>query len=259
LAHRLNAWARTGDGNRTYRLYANLIGQRTLPNLWDTHPPFQIDGNFGGTSGVAEMLLQSHEKYIVPLPSIPDEWSNGSYIGLAARGGFEVDLKWKDGCATDMTVRSKAGNVCRMKYKGIGKACLDFEAVIIDEDHIEFSTVAGGVYHITKLEACEKKPYPMVLKITNDLKLTWDFEEPVNIWRAVDSAPDYTLIAQGITGGNYQDDCHVLDKAETISYKITRADALSGSENGAYVTWNCSTELERERCRHLLRFLNIEC
>lgn len=259
LAHRLNAWARTGDGNRTYRLYANLIGQRTLPNLWDTHPPFQIDGNFGGTSGVAEMLLQSHEKYIVPLPSIPDEWPNGSYTGLAARGGFEVDVKWKDGCATDITVRSKAGNVCRMKYKGIGKACLDFEAVIKDEDHIEFSTEAGGIYHITKLEAWEKKVYPMVLKITKDLKLTWDFEEPVNIWRAVDSAPDYTLIGQGITGGNYQDDCHVLDKAETVSYKITRVDALSGFENGAYVTWNCSTELERERYRHLLRFLNIDC
>ena len=259
LAHRLNAWARTGDGNRTYRLYANLIGQRTLPNLWDTHPPFQIDGNFGGTSGVAEMLLQSHEKYIVPLASIPDEWSCGSYTGLAARGGFEIDVAWQGGCATSITIRSKAGNVCRMKYKGIGKARLDFEAKIIDADHIEFSTEAGREYHITYVETWEKKSYPAVLKVTKDLKLCWDFGEPVNIWRAVDSAPEYTLIAQGITGGNYQDDCHNLDKAETVSYKITRADTLSGSESGAYVTWNCSTELERERYRHLLRFLKIDC
>ncbi len=259
LAHRLNAWARTGDGNRTYQLYTNLIGQRTLPNLWDTHPPFQIDGNFGGTSGVAEMLLQSHEKYIVPLASIPDEWMNGSYSGLVARGGFEVDVKWKGGCATDITVRSKAGNMCRIKYKGIGKACLDFNGVIIDDDHIEFSTEAGRVYHITKLAAWEKKPYPMTLELTKDFNLTWDFEEPVNIWRAIDSAPDYTLIAQGITGGNYQDQSCDLNKTENVSYKITRADAASGVENGACVTWNCSTELERERYRHLLRYLNIDC
>ena len=240
LAHRLNAWARTGDGNRTYRLYTNLIGMRTLPNLWDSHPPFQIDGNFGGTSGVAEMLLQSHERYITPLACIPDEWTEGSYIGLVARGGFEVDVTWKAGCAIDITVRSKAGNVCRMKYNGIGKAKFDFDVVIIDENHIEFTTQPGGTYHIMAIPAWKKEPYPVMLEADCDLRLKWDFNEPVNIWRAADSAPVYTLIAEKITGGTYQDQSFDFGKAETVTYKITRADALNGADNGAYVTLNHS-------------------
>ncbi|MBQ2277302.1 MAG: glycoside hydrolase N-terminal domain-containing protein, partial [Clostridia bacterium] len=128
LAHRLNTWARTGDGNRAHKLYANLLGQRTLPNLWDTHPPFQIDGNFGGTSGVAEMLIQSHETYIRPLPTLPDAWADGSYTGLAARGGFTLDTAWKNGCAETITVHSAAGGECRLEYTGIGDAVLPPEA-----------------------------------------------------------------------------------------------------------------------------------
>ena len=160
LAHRLNAWARTGDGNRAYKLYGNLLGQRTLPNLWDTHPPFQIDGNFGGASGVAEMLLQSHESFIAPLACIPDDWTEGSFTGLCARGGFEVDVTWSRGCADTIVVRSKAGNLCRIRYKGIAKASLPQDSIVVDEDHIEFPTEAGGTYVITDIPAWEKKPCP---------------------------------------------------------------------------------------------------
>ena len=259
LAHRLNAWARTGDGNRAYKLYSNLLGQRTLPNLWDTHPPFQIDGNFGGTSGVAEMLLQSHESYIAPLACIPDDWSEGAYTGLCARGGFEVDAAWTSGCARTITVRSKAGNLCRLRYKGISKAAMDFDFTVIDEDRIEFATEAGGVYTISAIPAWEKKPVPTALKANRDLHLTWEFTEPVNVWRAINSAPGYELIAQNVLGGQYDDTTLDFADAETVTYKITRADTTDGVSDGAYVTLNHSTELERQRYRYLIPQLNAVC
>ena len=106
MAHRLNAWARTKDGNRTYSIYQTLLKNGTLNNLWDTHPPFQIDGNFGGTAGVSEMLLQSHEGYIAPMPAIPDAWAQGSYRGLVARGNFTVGADWSNGQADQFTITS---------------------------------------------------------------------------------------------------------------------------------------------------------
>ena len=119
LAHRLNAWARTGDGEHAYRLFRNLLATRTYPNLWDVHPPFQIDGNFGGTSGVIEMLLQSHAGAIDILPALPQAWAKaGSFRGLCARGAFVVDCEWSDGRPTAVTVRSLKGNVPRLRHDG---------------------------------------------------------------------------------------------------------------------------------------------
>jgi alpha-L-fucosidase 2 len=118
MAHRLNLWARTGDGNRAHKLYADLLRNGTLPNLWDTHPPFQIDGNFGGTAGVAEMLLQSHAGYIDVLPALPDCWAEGSFSGLVARGNFHVSAVWKNKQPTEITIEAKAGGECRIKLRG---------------------------------------------------------------------------------------------------------------------------------------------
>ncbi|MBR5446018.1 MAG: glycoside hydrolase family 95 protein, partial [Clostridia bacterium] len=259
LAHRLNTWARTGDGNRAYRLYGNLLGQRTLPNLWDTHPPFQIDGNFGGTSGVAEMLLQSHESCIVPLPCLPNAWSEGSFSGLAARGGFTLDVQWKNGCASTVVVHSRTGNVCRLRYPGIGRAKAAFAFRILDDDRIEFDTEAGGVYSLAGIPAKEKAPVPTTLQVNRDLCLTWDFDEPVNIWRAADSSPIYRLIAENVAENTYTDrDFHFAD-AETLTYKITRADTADSASPGAFATLNHSTELERQRYRYLAAQLNAVC
>ena len=115
MAHRLNLWARTGDGNRAHKLFSDLLRNGTLPNLWDTHPPFQIDGNFGGTAGVAEMLLQSHAGYIDILPALPDCWADGSFNGLVARGNFHVYAAWKNKKPVAITIEVKAGGICRIK------------------------------------------------------------------------------------------------------------------------------------------------
>jgi alpha-L-fucosidase 2 len=109
-------FARLQDGKEAYKSVLELLRKSTLPNLFDNHPPFQIDGNFGGTAGIAEMLLQSHQNYIAVLPALPAALPEGTIKGICARGGFEFSMRWTEGKLSSLQVRSKTGGLLSMRY-----------------------------------------------------------------------------------------------------------------------------------------------
>lgn len=154
VAHRLNLWARVKDGDMAYQRYQLLLKKYILENLWNMHPPFQIDGNLGGTAGVAEMLIQSHEGYINPLPALPAAWRDGSYEGLVARGNFVVSVFWKQGLMTQMDVLSRAGGECVIQYKDIANFTIKdakgkkVKTIRESKNRIRFATQKGNTYYL---------------------------------------------------------------------------------------------------------------
>ena len=142
MGWKLNQWARLHDGNHAYTLYGNLLKNGTLDNLWDTHAPFQIDGNFGGTAGVTEMLMQSHMGFIHLLPALPDAWAQGDITGLRAKGNFTVDIHWNGGKLDHAMITSGSGGKCEVRYADKTftfntKKGKTYKVTFTDEFHVE--------------------------------------------------------------------------------------------------------------------------
>ncbi len=259
LAHRLNAWARTGDGDRSYRLLRRLLGTRTLPNLWDTHPPFQIDGNFGGTSGITEMLLQSHEGFVNLLPSLPAAWRCGRFDGLVARGNFTVDAAWADGHATEITVTANRGGRICIHYPRLADGVVEeadgdaIEVERLSEDRVAFDTTAGKTYRFRDIPAAVRVAAPVGLDIgPGSLTLRWqgsaESDVCYNVYRNTRSRPDYEAIAQQLTQLSFADRTIDFAAEDYITYKVTACRRNgSGESDGPTRTICHATRIYKER------------
>jgi alpha-L-fucosidase 2 len=162
-AWKLNMWARTGDAENTYKLLRSMNSgyfAGMLENLLDSHPPFQIDGNYGYTAGMQEMLMQSQNGYVQFLPTLPQAWNTGSVKGFVARGNFVVDMDWSNGTANSFTIQSNKGktfvgeypkisNALVIESDGDGSNPVKVTPTKVDADRISFPTTAGKTYTIT--------------------------------------------------------------------------------------------------------------
>ena len=266
LAHRLCSRARTGEGDHAYILLQNLLKTRTHPNLWDVHPPFQIDGNFGATAGMTEMLLQSHGGYISLLPSIPKEWKNLKFKGLKARGNFEISLDYKDGIIENCEIIPYKGEPITLYYGGETDeitVCVSGEEIPVKriDGKVSFDTAAGETY---RLSGFKKRVNRLIARdLTakwqkNCVKLEWKNDgNEYDVFRATESETQYTFIGKSKSGG-FTDREYSENKKARLTYKLL----LSGSDkkgrgNGALAVLNPASELEKERYAYRFKVNNI--
>ncbi len=261
LAHRMCAWARTGDGTRVHKLFKTLLNEKTNINLWDMHPPFQIDGNFGAAAAIAELLVQSHEEYIKIIPALPDCWNNGMCKGIAARGGFDVDIKWEDNTATEIIIHSNKGEQLNLDYFGVANATVECDGIpvefdVISENKISLNTQAGKEYRIYNLAKKVKISAPYNLTVNKeDLLLSWEADDKTvgfNVYRVCDSSPIYEKIAENIKSDYFKDEIDI-SKYEIVRYKVTAVRGKNESD-GEVVVINHATQLELDRYNNSIHF-----
>ncbi|MGJ8639861.1 MAG: glycosyl hydrolase family 95 catalytic domain-containing protein [Opitutaceae bacterium] len=253
-AERISFWARVYDGDEAYLFYQDLLGGNLLHNLFNDHrggPLFQADGNYGATAGVAELLLQSQDYVVRPLPALPSAWAEGSYRGILARGNFEVSAEWSKGQANQFEVVSKMGGPLDLGYPNVAQAVIktadgktvDFVAKGADQIRIE--TIKGQTYVVTDIPVFKPVAAPTDLKITNQnnraIKLGWTESADAasyNLYRAVGNAPSYELIESKIAGTDFVYKSSDLKQTEQMTFKVTavRADGRE-SDQGSVVIW----------------------
>ena len=261
-ANKINLWARLLDGNRAHRLLAEQLRSSTLENLWDTHAPFQIDGNFGATSGMAEMLLQSHTGYIAPLPALPDAWKDGQVSGLVARGNFEVSMKWKEKNLETLSFLSNVGGDLVVDYPNIEASIVkvngkEVQVTRIKDNRIQLATQKGDVItfenfpgRVTRLTAQRKDSTTAELNFNavegathyiihrestdenSQSSTVRDFttNQTRFIDRSIDSSHAYTYTVQAVIGDR---STPVSDTASTTAFSELMDDRDSRIQYGA--------------------------
>jgi alpha-L-fucosidase 2 len=250
-AERIAMLARVHDGEEAYAYYKDLLEGNYLHNLFNDHrggPLFQADANYGATAGVAEMLLQSQDHVVAPLPALPDVWSNGSYRGLLARGNFEVSAQWSAGHADRLDVLSKAGGTLELRYPEVAKAVIKtadgqpVDFVANGTDLVRIQTTKGQTIVVTGIPACTPVAAPANLKIDpnvkNQIELSWTGSKDAasyNLYRAVGNAPDYELIASDIKKTDFAYKASDLKQIEQMTLKVTAVRA-DGRESAGSTT-----------------------
>lgn len=266
LAHRLCGYARTGDGEHSYALLKTMLKEKTHPNLWDVHPPFQIDGNFGAIAGIAEMLLQSHEGYLSILPALPKKWRSLSYKGLKARGNFEVSLKLQEGAMEKLEIISLSGEALkvRCRYFSIDTKVYDGGKEIkaaSEEGFISLPTLKGHTYAFKGFAIPKEKAIPSELRgeyKEDGILLSFKATTPIALFRAIDNDPHYKEVALLKEGSSYLDKEYNSSKRVRATYKaVDASNAYSESDPGALCFVHPASKLEEDRYEMKLKVNNL--
>lgn len=236
FAHRMNLWARAKDGVQAYEAYKKVLMYATNQNLWNMHPAdtFQIDGNFGTLAGIIEMLMQSHAGYIDLLPALSPVWTSGSVDGLVARGNFEVDIDWANSTVTEAKIRSRADTeTVSVGYYNIASAIVkdqDGNTVPFTSDgtdRITFAVQKDKEYTISNIPAHTETEAPSNIAVqysdATHASISWtgtDTAAEYNVYRAIESAPDYELIGT-TTQTRLNIEVSEEDAQKQTTYKVT--------------------------------------
>jgi len=240
MGQRINTWARLGNGEKMYELIGLLFDNGILDNLWDTHPPFQIDGNFGYTAGVSEALMQSNMGYINLLPALPNAWADGSFRGLVARGNFEVDVTWQDKMPTEIRILSNQGGNCTVQFEtGNTMKITDSNGkeiayTTVQENRYRFETAKGETYTIVNEVACEAPDQLKAFRISDDVvMLSWDAvagAEGYVVYRSHNGGAFEEVLRTDMTTGT-DEQAITEKKTDVYCYKVA---ALQNGKRGAF-------------------------